>query len=199
MTAVKGLNDEANERTTRERVLESAERRAIEVGIGRVRVGQVAADAGVSRQTVYNEFGDKWGVARALAARVADRLLDEVEVEMAHCATPAEAVSEAMAYCLRSAARQPLIQDALSREKGDDMLALVTTDLDHVIELAETRVVNAAMRLWPYLDRTELELGTEVVVRLALSHIVCPTEPVEVAARKAAKVVGALLGRTPAP
>ncbi|MFF0159287.1 TetR/AcrR family transcriptional regulator [Streptomyces sp. NPDC005263] len=44
-----------------------------------VRMVDVAASAGVSRQTLYNEFGSKDGLARALVRREADGYLTGVE------------------------------------------------------------------------------------------------------------------------
>ncbi|MFI0982961.1 TetR/AcrR family transcriptional regulator [Streptomyces sp. NPDC021093] len=44
-----------------------------------VRMVDVAAAAGVSRQTLYNEFGSKDGLARALVRREADRFLAGVD------------------------------------------------------------------------------------------------------------------------
>ncbi|MHC5908757.1 TetR/AcrR family transcriptional regulator, partial [Streptomyces sp. S6] len=44
-----------------------------------VRMVDVAAAAGVSRQTLYNEFGSKDGLARALVRREADGYLAGVE------------------------------------------------------------------------------------------------------------------------
>ncbi|MEU0068419.1 TetR/AcrR family transcriptional regulator [Streptomyces sp. NPDC006332] len=44
-----------------------------------VRMVDVAASAGVSRQTLYNEFGSKEGLARALVRREADGYLTGVE------------------------------------------------------------------------------------------------------------------------
>jgi AcrR family transcriptional regulator len=44
-----------------------------------VRMVDVAAAAGVSRQTLYNEFGSKEGLARALVRREADGYLAGVE------------------------------------------------------------------------------------------------------------------------
>ncbi|WP_157865098.1 TetR/AcrR family transcriptional regulator, partial [Streptomyces prasinopilosus] len=44
-----------------------------------VRMVDVAATAGVSRQTLYNEFGGKEGLARALVRREADGYLAGVD------------------------------------------------------------------------------------------------------------------------
>ncbi|WP_307026084.1 TetR/AcrR family transcriptional regulator [Streptomyces canus] len=48
-----------------------------------VRMVDVAAAAGVSRQTLYNEFGSKEGLARALVRREADSYLAGVERALA--------------------------------------------------------------------------------------------------------------------
>lgn len=48
-----------------------------------VRMVDVAAVAGVSRQTLYNEFGSKEGLARALVRREADGFLAGVERALA--------------------------------------------------------------------------------------------------------------------
>lgn len=48
-----------------------------------VRMVDVAAAAGVSRQTLYNEFGSKEGLARALVRREADAYLAGVERALA--------------------------------------------------------------------------------------------------------------------
>lgn len=39
----------------------------------------VARAAGVSRQTIYNEFGSRLGLAQAYALRLADRLVDDID------------------------------------------------------------------------------------------------------------------------
>ncbi|MEU5423760.1 TetR family transcriptional regulator, partial [Streptomyces sp. NPDC020667] len=56
-----------------------------------VRMVDVAAAAGVSRQTLYNEFGSKAGLARALVRREADALLAGVERALADAGPTADA------------------------------------------------------------------------------------------------------------
>ncbi|MBW5486628.1 TetR family transcriptional regulator [Streptomyces bambusae] len=55
-----------------------------------VRMVDVAAAAGVSRQTLYNEFGGKQGLGRALVRRETDRYLDGVDRALDSPAPPAE-------------------------------------------------------------------------------------------------------------
>ena len=44
-----------------------------------ITLSDVAGAAGISRQTIYNEFGSRQGLAQGYAMRLADRLVDAVE------------------------------------------------------------------------------------------------------------------------
>ncbi len=59
-----------------------------------VRMVDVAAAAGVSRQTLYNEFGSKEGLARALVRREADAYLAGVERTLTGPADPGAGARE---------------------------------------------------------------------------------------------------------
>lgn len=179
-------------RTTRERVLDAAESRAVEVGIARLRVGQVAAAAGVSRQTVYNEFGDKFGLAEALALRIVKRLMRVLQAAMTEQPSLPEAAAAGLTVALRAARAEPLVRLVLDRDDRDDFIALVTTDAGSVLQAAHDQVVEIATRLWPQERPEDVELAADVVVRLAVSHIVCKTEPVEETAKKVARLVEAI-------
>ncbi|MFH8786183.1 TetR/AcrR family transcriptional regulator [Streptomyces roseoverticillatus] len=101
-----------------------------------VRMVDVAASAGVSRQTLYNEFGSKDGLARALVRREAEAFL--AGVERALSASPATAVpatapaagADAGARCaaaacwiLRTARANPLVRAALTGCRGERLPA----------------------------------------------------------------------------
>ncbi|MFF7334231.1 TetR family transcriptional regulator [Streptomyces sp. NPDC008150] len=77
-----------------------------------VRMVDVAMDAGVSRQTLYNEFGSKDGLARALVRREADGYLAGVERALT---TPADARERltATAEWTASAARDSALVRAM--------------------------------------------------------------------------------------
>ncbi|MFI6641382.1 TetR/AcrR family transcriptional regulator [Streptomyces sp. NPDC050504] len=65
--------------TARESLLDAALTALQHLPWSRVRMVDVASAAGVSRQTLYNEFGSKDGLARALVRREADLYLYGVE------------------------------------------------------------------------------------------------------------------------
>lgn len=61
-------------RETRRRILDAAERLFLANGLDGAGLEAVAADAGVSRQAVYDKFGSKGGLLRALVLDVEGRL-----------------------------------------------------------------------------------------------------------------------------
>ncbi len=44
-----------------------------------ITLSDVAKAAGISRQTIYNEFGSRQGLAQGYALRLADRLVDQID------------------------------------------------------------------------------------------------------------------------
>ena len=47
-----------------------------------ITLADVARAAGISRQTIYNEFGSRQGLAQGYALRLADRLVDVIDDEI---------------------------------------------------------------------------------------------------------------------
>ena len=80
-----------------------------------VTMADVAAAAGVSRQTLYKEFGSREEFAQALVLREADTLLDAVEQAMHdNREEPAEALAAAFDVYLTAAAENPLLRAVVS-------------------------------------------------------------------------------------
>lgn len=88
----------------RESLLDAAYTALVRLPWSAVRMVDVAAAAGVSRQTLYNEFGSKDGLARALVRREADGYLAGVERALAGPGEPGERLT-AVAEWTNSAAR----------------------------------------------------------------------------------------------
>ncbi|MFP1626700.1 TetR/AcrR family transcriptional regulator [Streptomyces sp. 5K101] len=80
----------------------------------RVRMADVAGAAGVSRQTLYNEFGSKDGLARALVRREADRYLRGVERLLAQRTEPAERLVSLAEWTVVEARTRPLLRALLT-------------------------------------------------------------------------------------
>ncbi|MFG2353848.1 TetR/AcrR family transcriptional regulator [Streptomyces sp. NPDC048521] len=79
-----------------------------------VRMVDVAAAAGVSRQTLYNEFGGKDGLARALVRREADGYLAGVERALASSAEPGERLTATAEWTAAAARDNALVRALLT-------------------------------------------------------------------------------------
>ncbi|MFD0689530.1 TetR/AcrR family transcriptional regulator [Actinomadura fibrosa] len=187
-------------RSVREDLLDAAAELLVERGYRGVRMQDVAAAAGVSRQTVYNEFGDKWGLARAVVIRDNERYLDGIDRVLSEHRDLYSAVTAAVLFSLEMSADDQLKKMVLTGAGGDELLPLLTTQSEPVLFAASARIAEHALRQWPELDRTVLTEITEAAVRLTTSHIMLPSAPPEEVAHFIARMVTRYTGAPePAP
>ena len=91
-------------------------------------MSDIAAAAGVSRQTLYKEFGNRNEFGLAFVIHEGERFLDEVEAAVReHLDDPRAAVGAALELFLRTAGEDPLIRILLSDDGTGGMLPFVTT------------------------------------------------------------------------
>src|SRR5438067_13615641 len=90
----------------RSALLDAAYDAAVSGDWARTRMADVAAAAGVSRQTLYNEFGTKDALAQAMAMREVEEFIagTRAALEAADPDDPIEAVGAAALYTLQRAA-----------------------------------------------------------------------------------------------
>lgn len=171
----------------RDALLDAAYDAAVTTGWQRARMADVAAAAGVSRQTLYDQFGGREGLALHLALRETQRFLDGVEGALDAHDDLAPAIEAAAAYALRSADSNPLIRSILTEDGEAGLLPYLTTRAEPLIETAKRRLLAAVRDRG--LDATDDV--AEVVVRLTLSYLVVPGGPDAAAriARTAATVL----------
>ena len=181
----------------REALLDAAYDAAVTTGWQRARMADVAAAAGVSRQTLYNEFGDREGLALQLALRETRRFLDGVERAMdRHAGDVVTAFEAAARFALKEADDNPLIRSILTETGEAGLLPYLTTRAQPLVDAARQRVATYLTTHWPVAAGTAHEVG-EVVVRLTLSYIVL-AGPRPAAAKRIAAVAATLLERAPA-
>ena len=156
-----------------------------------VTMADVATAAGVSRQTLYKEFGSRFDLAQAYVLREADRFLGAVEEAVtAHLDDPATALSAAFDVFLAAAAEDPLVRAIVAGDGGDELLRLVTTDAEPVLERATDRLARFLRQGWPRVGEDDARLLSNAVVRLAISYVALPSR----SAALTGPAVAALLG-----
>jgi len=184
--------------SVRERLLDAAQDVIGGTGWSDVTMAGIAGVAGVSRQTVYNEFGTKHGLAEQLAHRELRRFLEVVRVRMASETTLVQGIRSACEGVLLLGEESPLVRTiAGSSGPGDDhdFLQLLTTESGEIARAAVTVVHEAVAELYPPTALTGAELGVavETVVRLVLSALTRPSKPPSEAASDIAWIVGLVL------
>ncbi|MEV5569952.1 TetR family transcriptional regulator [Spirillospora sp. NPDC052269] len=178
----------------REALLDAAAELLVQNGYKGLRMRDVAEAAGVSRQTVYNEFGDKWGLAQAVVLRDNERYLDGIDRVLAEHDDLYAAVAEAVRYTLLTSANDPLKKVVLTGAGGDELLPLLTTQAEPVLFTASTRIVEHAHEQWPHLDREAFAEVTDAAVRLTMSHLILSDGPPDQIARFIARMFVRYLG-----
>lgn len=147
-----------------------------------VTMAEIATAAGVSRQTLYKEFGSRDEFAQLFVVREGTRFLDGVEQAVrAHLDDPRAALSAALGVFLTAAAEDPLVRTLLTDDGTGGMLPLVTTQSQPVVAFASARLTEVIHDGWPQVRRPDAELLAECLVRLAISYAMLPKDPPDAA------------------
>ncbi len=159
-----------------------------------VRMVDVAAAAGVSRQTLYNEFGGKDGLARALVRREADGFLAGVDRALAAAGDPHERLTAVAEWTIVAARDNPLVKALLTGCWSEWLPAPAPAAVRSVavvpaqrradgplpspadlLALVRDRAVAALSAPGaPPVGTADLAGACELVVRLALSCVAAP-------------------------
>ncbi|GAA4950129.1 TetR/AcrR family transcriptional regulator [Yinghuangia aomiensis] len=185
--------------SVREALLQAARDAAVAGAWSTTRMADVAAAAGVSRQTLYNEFGTKDALAEALTHREAEHFL--AGTSAASRRTPGDAgdcTRAATLWALHEARQNLLVKAALTDEAAG-LLPTLTTRSAGLVALFRDNAAAVLRERWPDLDPGEVAWVAEMAVRITVSHLVVPTEAAEVTADHIAVLVRRLLGTSAVP
>jgi len=171
----------------RDLALDAARSVVLERGWAAVRMGAIAAEVGISRQSLHAEFGTKDDLGNALVLRETEVFFRGVQARFAeHPGDLAGAVADAAEYLVSVARENPLVGTILTgTPAGGDVsfLSLLTVRGETLIDNASAVVRGWVIEQWPAADPEDVRLMVETVVRLCLSHVLTPTKaPAEVGA-----------------
>jgi len=156
-----------------------------------ITMSKIAGAAGVSRQTLYKEFGSRDEFGQAFVIHEGERFLDAVDAAvLEHRDDPRAAVGAALKTFLRAAGEDPLVRILLSDDGTGGMLPFVTTQGMPVVQWATARLTATIEAGWPQAPAAKVKLLAESLVRLAISYVTAPSDSPE----KTATLAGELLG-----
>ena len=160
-----------------------------------ITMAEIARAAGVSRQTLYNEFGNRDELAQAYVLWASEQFLDEIErVVGARGDDLGGPLEDAFRVFLELAAEHPLVRALEAATGAEGLHALVASSAGLPILLTSTdRLTGFVLGNWPELPVGETRLVCELLVRLAISHATVPTVPPAMAAEQVGTVLGPFL------
>jgi AcrR family transcriptional regulator len=151
-------------------------------------MADVARTAGVSRQTVYNEFGTRQELVQAYILREVETLLGEVERHVRASSDDARAALEgAFALFLKLASDEPLVGVIAADAEGGELMHLLTTT---GLAVATDRVGALIGEVWPQVGVDDAQLIAGSLARLAISHALVPNATAEDAAADVTRLLG---------
>jgi AcrR family transcriptional regulator len=171
-----------------------------------VRMADIAVEVGVSRQTLYNEFGTKDGLARALLTDDVDQSLAEIAEVLDAVPDGPDPVGAAPGAGCPPALRQALAASAshvITRAHDDplhkailtsddrELLPLVTVHNAPLLEGAHRLLAAHVHRVLPQLPADAVAVVVDAAIRLTVSHVLTPATTAEQAGEHIADLVTA--------
>jgi AcrR family transcriptional regulator len=152
-------------------------------GLARLSLEDVAAEAGVSRQTVYRYVGGRDGLITATILREEEVFLTalraEVDVAIDGEGDPPVTLRRALAAAIRTSllqARQHPLLGRLLDTEPEALLPFLVDGRGPVLSAAKTVVVDLLGSLVPHLDPVELDRVAEACTRLLVSYAISPPD-----------------------
>lgn len=174
----------------RDTLLDSMRQLMAEREWGQVSMAEVARTAGVSRQTLYKEFGSREAFAQAFVLREADRFLGDVEQAVhANRDDPGTALTAALTVFLRAAADDPFVRTITSGVGADELLPLLTVQGEPLFVHATDRLTGVLLDGWPGVRERDARQLADIAVRLGVSYAASPSGPPERTAAAAGRVL----------
>jgi AcrR family transcriptional regulator len=184
--------------TLRDRILDAATLLTGRDGWGKVTMARLAAEVGVSRQTVYNEVGGKPDLAEAMVLNELARFLAEVDRAFdAHPDDILDALRTACRGILELAQDNELLHAVVSATHGaeTELLPLLTTHAQSLLATASAVLLDRVTAYEIDLPPAQLAASVDVIVRTVLSHVMQPGGPPEETAETLVWIAGRVLGR----
>ncbi len=138
-------------------------------------MADVARAAGVSRQTLYNEFGSRPALVEAYVTHEIEKIVGEVgEAVRLHAEDAHRALRSAFELFLKLASDEPIVQIIQASGAETDSLQRLLTGIGQT--LASERIATLINEIWPQVGGHDAELLAGSLVRLAISHALVPDD-----------------------
>ncbi|MBW2695511.1 MAG: TetR/AcrR family transcriptional regulator [Deltaproteobacteria bacterium] len=163
----------------REKMLDAAESCLERFGLAKTTIEDVARAAGLSRATVYRQFGNRDGLLLAVAARDAERTARQAELFLQQFDDVGSWLVEGMLFCLREIPKRPVLSQFLApQDFGAASRLILTSERMLSIGAELLRPIFEPARREALLQRDlQLDSLMEWVLRILMSYLAVPGPP----------------------
>lgn len=177
-------DETSDELTIRQRLIDAALTTATTHGIAKLSMGDVAKQAGLSRQTLYRYFPSKEALVATVVLSETSKLVDRISAASVDLDDPQQALSASLCTALQVLRSHPLL-DRLLRTEPDALVPILATDNGPVMVHVRAVVESIVAERTPDVadDPVGRRRFADVVTRLLISYAVsAPDDPPEVVA-----------------
>jgi len=155
-----------------QRLLEATGRCIAREGIAATTVAAVAAEAGVSRQTVYRYFdGRDQLVLRAVRA-AAEELRTKIDLHVRALSDPADMIVETVVFALAELRKDPVLRAMMDPSQLDSAVTTRMTKRPGIEWARETLSPAIEAAGW---SKADADASLELILRVVLSLIISPS------------------------
>lgn len=156
------------------RVLDAARRCVDRWGLAKVTVDDVAAEAGVSRATLYRLFpGGKDILFEALRGRELAEFFEGMRCHIVESDSLVDFAVQVSVYALREMRNDQHLATMMATEEGAALKSLTVEGLPQILRVAGRYIVPLAGR---FLSEKEAEIFVEILARFIISNFLAPSE-----------------------
>lgn len=170
---------------TERRVLDATKVCCERWGIAKVTIDDIAAEAGVSRATLYRMFpGGKDVLFDALRVHELEAFFTELGAHIDGGDDLEDLLVRTVVYATNALRNDEHLAIMLASEPGDTLANLTVQGLPRIIRMASLFL---SAKVEPYLDRASAVRLVELLARLVISYFLAPSDHVDLGDESSAR------------
>ncbi|MEO7398377.1 MAG: helix-turn-helix domain-containing protein [Ilumatobacteraceae bacterium] len=167
------------------RILDAAKACCERFGIAKASVDDIAAEARVSRATLYRMYpGGKDVVLDALRVRELEEFFGQLKIAVAGASTMEDLLVGTVVAATIELRNDQHLAIMLMSEPGDTLSHLTVQGMPRIIRMASLFL---APLVDPYLDRVQGDRLVDVLARLVISYFLAPSDDIDLGDESSAR------------
>lgn len=157
----------------------------------------LAKATGVSRQTIYNEFGSRMGVTEAYFLRLAILFTVGVGMALEENKNDIEGVfTKSFASFIQFSKLDPLVVLLRQEKPPMDLLKLLTVDAGEIDRFASAELATKFQQSWLQLSPEASGAGSRLMLRLCLDYLVREPDNIDQVVKDVSDIFGGFAAET---